>query len=227
MHVVLLILVFFTLVFGPQLWARWVFARHSRHDDRFPGTGGELARHLINQLELKDVKVEKTALGDHYDPRDKAVRLSEENFDGRSLTAVAVAAHEVGHALQDHTGYRPLALRSRVITAVQGAEKLGAALLLAIPVLALITRTPSASLLIGLVGIGSLGLVTLAHLATLPVEWDASFGRALPLLRAGRYIQPHQEPAVRRILRAAALTYLAASLASLLNLSRWITILRR
>jgi Zn-dependent membrane protease YugP len=99
--------------------------------------------------------------------------------------------------------------------------------MLAIPVVALATRSPSASGLVFLLGLVSIGTGVLVHLVTLPTEWDASFTRALPLLKGGHYINTDEERQVRRILRACALTYVAGSLASLLNMARWIAVLRR
>ena len=87
-------------VFFPTLWVRWVMQRYAREIPDLPGTGGELAKHLIQRFELDGVKAEVSDIGDHYDPQERMVRLSEANWSGRSLTAVAVAAHEVGHAIQ-------------------------------------------------------------------------------------------------------------------------------
>ena len=84
-------------IFGPSIWVRWVMNAHSNEVPGMPGTGGELAAHLVDRFDLDDVTVEQTELGDHYDPDAKAVRLSARNFEGKSLTAVAIAAHEVGH----------------------------------------------------------------------------------------------------------------------------------
>lgn len=176
---------------------------------------------------MTSVKVEKTEPGnDHYDPASRTVRLSPENHDQNSLTAVAVAAHEVGHAIQHHHGSPMLMLRTRLAQLAAGAEKIGAAALVIMPFAAIITRAPSSSLLFLIAGVGSMFLATLVHLVTLPVELDASFNKALPILQKG-YISKQDEPAVKRILRAAAFTYVAGSLASLLNLWRWIAILRR
>jgi Zn-dependent membrane protease YugP len=140
---------------------------------------------------------------------------------------VVIAAHEVGHAIQHHAGYRPLALRSRLAGLAQGAERTGVLLMMALPVMAGVTRSPAIGLLTLAAGVLSLGTSALVHLVTLPVELDASFRRALPLLKAGRYIPAADEPAARRILTAAALTYMAASLLSLLNVWRWLRLLRR
>ena len=164
--------------------------------------------------------------GDHYDPQAKAVRLSQANHDGRSLTAVAVAAHEVGHALQDRDGYGPLHTRTELVRMSAVVRRVGSILIFASPVLAMIARSPA----VGLLGIGAgimtLGINVIIHLITLPVEFDASFGRALPLLKEGRYLEDADLPAAHSILKACALTYVAASLSALLSLATWIRYLR-
>jgi len=227
MHYALAVLLILALLFGPQLWAQYTFRRYSRDRGDFPGSGGKLARHLLDRLGLETVTVEVTPDGDHYDPRTRAVRLRPEHHAGRSLTAVAVAAHEVGHALQHARGESLLSLRTRLVELALLAQKVGAGMMVALPLVLAITRAPASGLLIGALGLASMAGATLVHLVTLPVEWDASFGKALPILQAGRYVPEQDLPAVRRILRAAALTYAAASLASLLNLGRWIALLRR
>lgn len=227
MHFILLILLVLAVVFGPQLWAQYTFKRYSKPLERIPGTGGELAVHLLERLKMDGVKVEKAERqGDHYDPVRRVVCLSLSNFDDKSLTAVAVAAHEVGHAIQHHRGEAMLQWRTRLAMIAMVVQKVGAAAMMAMPLVMVISRAPVSGLFMAAIGIGSMLLATLVHLVTLPVEIDASFGKALPVLREGQYIQPQDEPAVRRILRAAALTYVAASLASLLNLWRWFRILR-
>lgn len=214
------------LTLAPALWAKAVLRRYSGARSDYPGSGGELARHLLDHHGLQQVAVEATEQGDHYDPLAKAVRLAPEHLDGRSLTAVTVAAHEVGHALQDHSGYAPLAWRTRLVRVAQGAEKAGAVLMLALPVLTVLTRAPSAGLVMFLAGLASFGTAILVHLITLPVELDASYRRALPLLARGYLPQSDLRPA-RQILTACAFTYVAASLFSVLNLARWLAILRR
>jgi Zn-dependent membrane protease YugP len=176
---------------------------------------------------MKHIQVETTEKGDHYDPETKTVRLTPDNFSGKSLTAVTVAAHEVGHAIQDHMGYQPLAERTRLVRFAQGAEKLGAVVMMGIPIATALARTPVAGILVLVAGMATMGISTLVHLLTLPVEWDASFRRALPVLKQGNYLSPDDMQGARRILTAAALTYVAASLASLLNLWRWVAFLRR
>lgn len=215
------------VVFGPQAWAQYTFRRYSKPLERIPGTGGELAEHLLQRFDMTGVKVEKTErLGDHYDPVRKVVCLSVANHDDNSLTAVAVAAHEVGHAIQHHRGEAMLLWRTRLAVLAMVVQKIGAAAMMAMPVVMVLSRAPVSGMFMAALGLGSMLLATLVHLVTLPVEIDASFGKALPLLIEGQYIRPEDQPAVQRILRAAALTYVAASLASLLNLWRWFRILR-
>lgn len=227
MHFILAGIVLLVLIFGPQLWAKRTFLRYSRELTHIPGTGGELARHLLNKFDLQGVQVEITALGDHYDPESKTVRLIESNFNGKSLTAIAVAAHEVGHAIQHAQNNPMLTLRTRLVKTAQVAQQVSSLAFIGIPVITAITRAPSAGALMFLIAIGSMLLSTLVHLITLPVEWDASFGKALPILKQGQYINEDELGAANKILKAAAFTYVAGSLASLLNLARWIAILRR
>ncbi len=227
MAIIVGLLLILIVVFGPGLWVRRVLEKYSEPADRYAGTGAQLARHLLNKHGLENVKVERTEEGDHYDPQAKAVRLTEGKFDGRSLTAITVAAHEVGHALQDHDGYAPLRLRTRLVRATRVVEKVGAAVLVLSPFLGAITRVPQLSLLMFGAGFLTLGSSALIHFVTLPTEFDASFNRALPILDDFRILKKPDRPHARRLLRAAALTYVSASLMSLLNIARWLVILRR
>ncbi len=216
------------LIFAPSVWAKHIFKKYAVEIDAFPGTGGELAVHLVKQLELGDVHVEEGEQNEnYYDPENKLVKLSPENFNGKSLTAVTVAAHEIGHAIQHKFGYKPLELRSRMARFSWYAEKIAAMMLVAFPFLTLLTRSPPVGIFTLACGLTILILPVLVHLITLPVEWDASFKRALPVLIAGKYIPESAVPIAKRILTAAALTYLAASLASILNFYRWMIFLRR
>jgi Zn-dependent membrane protease YugP len=214
------------VLFGPHLWARYVLNRYNR-EEYFSGTGIDLARLVLDRLNLKDVRVEVTDSADHYDPLQKTIRLTNRTCGRKSLTAVVVAAHEVGHALQDQAGYKPLRTRTRMIGTAQKIERIGAIIMIAIPVLAGLTRAPSIGVMMLLGGLGTLGIPVLIHLLTLPTEFDASFNRALPLLSSGEYIPPEDMPAARKILFACALTYVANSLIGLLNVWRWVRILRR
>jgi len=222
-----LILLLLAMILGPSYWVKHTMAKYREPDDRYPHNGAQLARLLLDESGLTQVGVETTEQGDHYDPIEKVVRLTSDNFHGRSLTAITVAAHEVGHAIQDREAYLPLALRTKLVRLAMPAEKVGAGILMLTPVIMAVLRLPSAGLLFLLGGLLTLGTATLVHLLTLPMEWNASFSRALPLLERKQILLKGDEPHARRILRAAAWTYIAASLTTLLNIARWLAILRR
>ena len=215
-----------SLAMLPQMWVRRVIEQHAAERPDFPGTGGEFARHLLDEMKLGHVKVEETKLGDHYDPDDKAIRLLPQHFNGRSLSAVVIAAHEAGHAMQDATGYPPLQARTRLAKQAIRAEKVGAVVMLAAPIVMALAKAPYLLVIDVLAGVMLLALSILMHAVTLPVEFDASFRRALPVLKAGRYLDDKDMPAAREILRAAAFTYVAAAAMSLLDIARWFRILR-
>ena len=213
----------------PGLWIRQVLHKYSEPADRYrsKGSGGELARHLLDRFDLQEVAVETTPAGDHYDPEAKAVRLMEDRFHGHSLTAITIAAHEVGHAIQDARGETLFRNRQRLAKFAAHAQRIGGVVLLAAPVAMVVTRAPGLGAAFLAVAIGSMLAGTVVHLLTLPVELDASFAKALPILEEGQYLHDGDLPHANRILRAAAFTYVAASLASLLNLGRWLAVLRR
>ncbi len=215
------------IIYVPQLWVQAVLSRHnSKAEDNFPGTGGELARHILDRYELQEIKVEVTELGDHYDPQSRAVRLTRDKYEGKTLTAITVSAHECGHALQ-HAAAEPLfQTRTKLAYSAIWAQRVGSFLLFSAPVLVILTKLSSVAIfnLIGAFLI--MGFAVVMHLLTLPVEFDASFNKALPILESG-YLTARQKPAARRILRAAAMTYVAASLATLFNFWRWLAVLRR
>ena len=223
---VYLIIVVIFILFGPHLWAKRILSRYNR-EEYFSGNGIDLARMVLEHLDLDDVKVEVTDTADHYDPVNKTIRLTEERCGRRTLTAIVVAAHEVGHAMQDHAGYKPLRMRTRLIGTAAKLERVGAALMMAVPVIAVLTRVPSVGLLMFIGGLFTLFTPVVVHLLTLPTEIDASYRRALPLLSSGNYIPPEDIPAARKILRACSLTYVANSLMGILNIWRWIRVLRR
>ena len=214
------------LIFGPQYWVKHVIKKHSVSRTDFPGTGGELAQHLLEAFNINNVKVEVTRDGDHYDPRDHMVRLLSDNHDGRSITAVAIAAHEVGHAIQHHEGNSLLALRQKLVVFASVTDKFAAVFFFLAPILGVVAKSPAAFLGVIIIGISFIAIRLLVHLVTLPVEWDASFAKALPILEKGGYLHPNDMPAAREVLKAAALTYVSVALASLLDLARWIRILR-
>ncbi len=224
--VFVLLLALFTL---PQWWVGHVLKRHGEEREDFPGSGGELAQHLIKVQGLEGVQVEEAsidrAIGDHYDPMDKMVRLTPDKLMGRSLTAIVVAAHEVGHAIQDHNKEATFNARIQAAKFANVAQRIAPVAFWLSPLLA--AMNPAASRVTLIVAVSSILASTLVHLITLPVEWDASFGKALPILEKGEYLNEQDMKSARQILLAAALTYVAGSLASLLNVWRWLRYLRR
>jgi Zn-dependent membrane protease YugP len=227
MFYLIFVIIITAIIVGPSYWVTYTLKKYSQPNDRYPGTGAELARLLLDWANLQAVKVEQTEQGDHYDPIEKAVRLAPDKFGGKSLTAITVAAHEVGHAIQDRDGYLPLRWRTRMVQIAGSVEKLGAAILMIAPVVAVVTKAPLTGALFLAGGMLTLGTATVIHLITLPMELHASFARALPMLVHGGYLMEGDELHARKILRAAAWTYVSASLMTLLNIGRWWAILRR
>lgn len=218
----LAVLALLALIFGPSWWVRSVMRRHGGDRPDFPGTGGELARHLLDTYGLPAVPVEETPSGsDHYDPIGRVVRLSPENLNGRSVTAVTVAAHEVGHALQHRDEDRFLMARTKWASAFAYADIIAVVLLVSIPIVAIIVKSPALALIKLAAVVALLGARVLVHALTLPVELDASFRRALPILEQGGYLGAQDMPAARSVLKAAALTYVAGALSAILNIARW------
>lgn len=183
-------------------------------------TGAQTARAILNSKGLYDVRVERIGgqLSDHYDPRTKVVSLSSEVYQGASLASVAVAAHETGHALQDALGYFPMQLRSSFVPVANLGSGAG-------PMLILIGLfLPSFGWLLKL-GIFAFSFAVLFQIITLPVEFNAS-NRALLLLQEGNLLRSEEVRGARSVLNAAALTYVAAALAAVLQLLRFILIAR-
>ena len=227
MILVLGTLIVLVLIFGPSLWVKFIMRKYSSEKPEMPGTGGELAKHLIKRFSLKDVEVETTELGDHYDPIEKKVRLLPEHYGSKSLTAIAIAAHEVGHAIQDHQGDKRLATRTKMVPIVNLLARWSVVIISLSPVIGIITRHPMPFSLLLFLGLSGFIARMMVHAVTLPIEFDASFSKALPILREGNYVSQSNEKAVSQVLRAAALTYVSAALADILNLGRWIVILSR
>lgn len=221
---IVLALLLVAVIYGPQFWVRYEMDRHAADRPDLPGTGGELARHLLDRFGLEKIPVEITPAGDHYDPDARAVRLSPGNHDGRSITAVAVAAHEVAHALQHAQGNRLFDIRTSLARLLGKVDKVAMVVLVTAPLVMILVRAPGMLFAQFAAVLALLGIGLVVHIVTLPVEFDASFGKALPILQQDGYLHPDDMPAARGVLKAAAMTYVAASLMGLLNFLR---ILRR
>lgn len=216
------------LVTLPSWWVKHTFKKYSKARNDIPGTGAQFAEHLIKKLSL-NISVEEVPtkqLADHYDPKAKAVRLSQNNFNERSLAAIVIAAHEVGHAIQDAENNLWMRRRELLIHATRAIEIIAPIALTISPVLLAITKSPALSLFTLVIGTLSIGITSLVHLVTLPVELDASFNKAMPILEQGKYLNKKDITAAQQILKAAALTYVAQSLLNLINVGYWLKRLR-
>ena len=223
----ILVVLSFAAIVGPNLWVKHVLKKHHRPLPGMPGTGAELALHLLKQYQLDEVKVEKSqADEDHYSPADNAVRLSPEVYDGKSLTAVAVAAHEVGHAIQFNRREPVSQLRDKYLGSAHVIQNCGIYILMFMPLVTAFIGGPRLALLTIVVGVVTMLSSVLMYAAVLPEEWDASFNKALPILEKGGYVPAEYLPAVRQVLKACALTYVAAALADILQLWRWLRLIR-
>ncbi|MFK7992188.1 MAG: zinc metallopeptidase [Sandaracinaceae bacterium] len=204
------------------LWAQWrvksTFRRFAEVATTRGMTGAEVAASILRVHGVNDVRIEPSRgfLSDHYSPGEKALRLSPDVYEGRSISAAGVAAHEVGHAIQHATKYPFLGMRSALVPVVQFASPL------AIPVIfgGFILSGFLGSTLGGLVsmaGIALFSFVVLFQLVTLPVEFDAS-KRALAAIEQGQILTGQEYEGAKKVLRAAAWTYVAAAVSSLLTL---------
>ncbi len=213
-------------IYGPTLWVHYVLRRYSTHIDTMPGTGAELAEHLVERFELEGVEVVKGNPGeDFYSPGDRIVSLGPDHYDGKSLTAVAVAAHEVGHAIQFCRREPVSLLREKYLGRAFQIRRLGTIILISIPLITAVSRSPVVMGLLALVGVVTMLVSVAMYVAILPEEYDASFNKALPILEEG-YIPEEDMPTARRILKACAYTYVAAALADVFSLWRWLRFLR-
>lgn len=194
------------------------YNKYSEVYSRAGYTGAQAARAILQANGLYDVRIEPVAgnLSDHYDPRDRTVRLSEGVYSGNSLASLAVAAHETGHAIQHANGYFPLQLRSTFVPVANFGSSLG-------PVLILIGFFMPAFNWLLRIGILAFSLAVIFQLITLPVEYNASH-RAMALLQSNGMLAQDEVKGARRVLSAAALTYVAAALTAVLELARFIII---
>jgi len=197
------------------LWVRSSYKRYSKKASASGMTGAEVARTILDRNSLQNVRVEPVAgeLTDHYDPRGKVVRLSEGNYGRNSIAAVSVAAHEVGHAIQDATGYLPMKARAGLFPIVAFSSQVW--ILLFIGGIFMGVGTAAGSFFVQLAVI-LFGAVLAFHVVTLPVEINAST-RAYGLLTRYGMLSHTEAGGTKRVLTAAACTYIAAALTALLT----------
>ncbi|HEU4846723.1 MAG TPA: zinc metallopeptidase [Rubrobacteraceae bacterium] len=208
----ILVMIAGALVSGAAaLWVRSTYSKYSKQPSRSGLPGAQVARAILDRNNLSKVRVEPVAgtLTDHYDPRRKVIRLSESNYRSNSIAAVSVAAHECGHAIQDASGYLPMKLRSGLFPLVAFSSQIWLPLFF-------IGVFVGAPLFIQLAAI-LFGAVLAFHLVTLPVEINAST-RAYELLTRYGLLSREEANGTRRVLSAAAFTYIAAALTAFLTL---------
>lgn len=183
-------------------------------------TGAQAAREILNSAGLAGMPVNEVGghLTDHYDPTKKALFLSSENYHGRSIAALGVAAHEAGHALQHRASYGPLKFRMMMVPATQFASMAWMGILILGMVLGMFQQML-------MVAIGIFAVITLFQLVTLPVEFDASKRAKEQLLKLG-LVSREEAPGISKVLNAAALTYVAAMVTSVLQLMQLIMLAR-
>lgn len=203
-----------------MIWAQFriksAYAQGQQVDARLSGAAA--ARYILDQAGLQNIEVEETQgmLTDHYDPSHKVLRLSSEVYHNRSAASVGIAAHEAGHALQHATHYAPLVVRNIAVPAAQ----FGPMAFMILVVLGMILGSPKLIIL----GIMAYAGLVLFQVVNLPVEFDAS-NRAKRILQEYQIVDQHGAAAVRSVLNAAAWTYVAATLQSILTLLYYIVVL--
>lgn len=192
------------------------FRKYSQVNSKLGYDASEITRYILDYANLENVKIEhiRGNLTDHYDPRDKTLRLSDATNKSHSVAAIGVAAHEAGHALQDRDNYLYLRLRSALVP----VTNIGQTAAFPILMLGLLFGAGSGQVLIN-IGLILFATTFLFQIITLPVEFNAS-NRALSILEAEQILQGEELEGARKVLRAAALTYVAAAIASFLNVAR-------
>lgn len=214
-------LVYFLIIILVPIWAQFkvksAYKKYSKVSSSSGMTGAEVARRILDENGLYNVQVEpvRGVLSDHYDPRSKVVRLSEDNYFGTSVAGAAVAAHEVGHAIQDDENYSFLRMRHALVPVANIGSNFSWIL-----IMIGIFAQMSGLLLLGIVFMAA---AVLFQIVTLPVEFNAS-NRAMNLLVSSGVIRNDEERETRKVLNAAALTYVAAAAVAVLELVRLILI---
>jgi Zn-dependent membrane protease YugP len=220
----LLMVVGMALVFIPQMWVKNTFARFSEVRTSRGMSGRQVAQVILGEHGLSQVSVEMVdgELSDHYDPGERVVRLSPEVYNGSSISSVAVAAHECGHAIQHAKGYYPVVLRSAMVPAVNLGSNLGPMLIMGAAMLGAFSHAaPSLSISLAWVGVILYSLAVAFHFVTLPVELDAS-SRALKVLESHSYLTREEMGGAKNVLTAAAFTYIASALYALMQLMYYV-----
>lgn len=219
---ILLFIVGIVLTGIPQLLVKSTYEKYAKVPVENNMTGMEVAKSILAQNGINNVDVVSTSgkLSDHYDPTQKVVRLSEEIYNGRSVSAFGIAAHEVGHAIQDNQGYLPMKMRAGLFPAVMTGQSLGPILIMVGILLRSFSGSPFFEQ-IAILGLILYASVALFQIITLPVELDASRRAVMALADGGYLLEGEEVSGSKKVLTAAAFTYIAAALYSLLELAYW------
>ena len=210
------ILPFITL-FLPNIWVNYILKNNNRVLSDMPFTGNQLGKKILKEQQIYDVTIEPIKQLDHYNPIKKKIHIGKDKLNKKSITSIAVVAHEIGHAIQDKENYKPLIMRQKLIEKTMIFQRLGSFLLIiGLPSIFAFTKSPLITFIAAMIIMGCLSTNVLIHLITLPVEFDASFKRALPILQ--KYVPKENMKQCRSVLRAAAFTYLAQSIVSIFRL---------
>ncbi len=217
-----LLIVAMILAFYAQSKVNSTFKKYSKIPNKRGYTGAEVARQLLGNAGIFNVNVERISgnLTDHYDPKNKVLRLSDAVYSSNSVAALGVAAHETGHAIQDNVGYAPLKLRTSMFPAVSFSSKLA----MPIIILGLLLGAFSGVYEIAIFGAILYAVVVFFQIVTLPVEFNAS-ARALKNLKTYGYLDSDELPGAKKMLTAAALTYVAAAASAVATLLRFVAII--
>ena len=205
-----------------QIYVKAMFKKYSKVQNSRGLTGAEAARQLLMEHGITNVGIQQVSgnLTDHYDPTTNIIRLSDDVFDKTSVAAVGVAMHEAGHAVQFAKGYAPFKIRNAIVKSTNIASTLSYILVVAGMIFGMQTKLGDSLFVLGIVFFLA---VIFFQLVTLPVEFNAS-GRAVRFLRDSGVLDADEQHGVRKVLTAAALTYVAAVAVSLLNLMRLLAI---
>ena len=207
----------FIVLFLPSLWVNYILKKYNRVLPDMPFTGRQLGKKILQEEKITNVSINPIQQLDHYNPKEKKINISTDKLDKKSITSIAVVAHEIGHAIQDREKYKPLILRQSLIEKTMIFQRIGSFLLIiGLPSIFALTKSPLITLIAAMIIMGCLSTNVLIHLITLPVEFDASFKKALPILQ--KYVPKQNLHQCKSVLRAAALTYLAQSIISIFRL---------
>ena len=213
---IIYLIIFTILLLAPVFWLNYILKKNDKILINMPFNGLEFGNDILKEMGLSNVKIEKSLIGDHYDLLERKVKVTEDRLSKKSLTAISIVCHEIGHAIQRHEKYELLEYRTRLVKNTLWISRLGSGLLLmGIPTIIATGSFPLIKICLILVLV-SLLIGIFVHLLTLEVELDASFKKALPIIQKKVPSEYHED--CKSVLKAAALTYLIGVIRSFVSL---------